>query len=297
MADPTGLALGGLTSLMGPVLDGIQREKARAALMEALKRLGLEGLADDTGRAELLGSSAYEGIRVDPELEAAQRAALGQFSDIVDAGGLTLEDQAVLNKTLGRSARNEAASRAAIAEKMAMRGTAGSGAELATNLHNQQAAAERANDTGLSTAAMAQRRVYDAIMGKGQLATQLRTQDNSEQSRLAAARDHIAQYNAQAKQRAKDQKFANRYSLAGAQAGQYGALANAAYNEGRAGRQDMANLGAYLSEAGRPEYSGSSYGFGDPYSPDYSGPSKLGGSSGGKDLDEEDDWANPYGGY
>lgn len=299
-----GLLFGGGASLAGAALDANQREEARKLLRQALAKYGLDDLANETGRPELQGSSAYENIRTDPELVAAQRAALGKFSDVIDSGGLTLEDQAVLNKTLGRAARNEGASRAAIAEKMAARGTAGAGTELAMNLQNQQAAAERANETGMSTAAMAQRRVYDAIMGKGQLAGNLRTQDHSEQARLAAARDAISQYNAQAKERAKNQKFNNRYQLAGAQAGQYGQLADAAYRQGQATRGDLAKVGAYGAEAVRPEAGGGSgYGFGDPYSPYYSGPSKLGGSSGGKDLEEDpplvtvDDWDNPYGGY
>lgn len=284
MADPTGAILGLMGGGLGAGMDAISREKARQALLAALKKFGLEDLADDAARTEQLGPSAMEGIRVDPALVAAQHAALGKFQDMIDSGGLTLEDQAALNQLLGRSARNEAASRAAIAEQMQRRGTAGSGTELAMNLHNQQAAAERAQDAGMSRAAMAQRRVYDAIMGRGQLAGNMRTQEYSEKERAAQARDRIAQYNAQARERARQQKYGNRMQLANAQAGGLRQQADFDLREGKAMRQDAANMGAYASEAFRPESGGGydSYGYGDPYDPNYSGPSRLG--------EDEEDW-------
>jgi hypothetical protein len=96
--------------------------------------------------AETLGPSAMESVSTDPRLESAQYAALDKLQGISDAGGYTLTDEANLNRILGKTNRAANAQNAAVREDMAARGVGGSGAEVAMQLANNQAQAQRGAD-------------------------------------------------------------------------------------------------------------------------------------------------------
>src|SRR5262245_51497624 len=84
-----------------------------------------------------LGPSAIEGIQGDPRLKQEEFGALDALKDMEKSGGLTLEDEAALNRVLNKTARQDAAGRGAIANDFAARGQLGSGAQLAMSLSNQ----------------------------------------------------------------------------------------------------------------------------------------------------------------
>jgi hypothetical protein len=94
----------------------------------------------------------------------------------------------------------ERGQREAILQNAQARGVAGSGLELAQSMLAQQQASNRAAQQGLDVASMAQQRALQAILQGGQLGGQIRGQDFEEQARVAAAKDAIAQFNAQNQQ-------------------------------------------------------------------------------------------------
>lgn len=222
-----------------------ERDKARAQLMEALRRFGLIDIPDeapvDPEQIDRLGPE-------DPALRGRQDALAAALERMQRDGGLLLEDEAVLNKQLGKAARHEAAGRSAITEQMAARGNLDSGAQLAMSLANQQNSAQQANQNAMDRAAMAQRRALEAIRAGADLAGDMRGQDlRHAQARSqidqwnAAMRDKARMWNAQAGQR----RFDNQMRKAGGQAGMSQAVAGD-YNRSA---QDTRAFGAGLGKA------------------------------------------------
>ncbi len=209
-------------------------------------------------QAEQMGPSAQEGVRgqMDPRLRSEQMGtleSLGQFAETGDTAG----SKAAMHRILSDAARSEGAGRNAIAQNMRARGVAGSGAELAMQLSNQQASADRAQTAGLDQAANAQKRMLDAQLAKGRMAGDLRQQDYGEMSDAARAKDLISRYSTDARTRAQyynaglaQQNFGNKMQLqngkANAQSGvaaNYGQAADRAAQSGASVGQGIANVG------------------------------------------------------
>ncbi len=210
-----------LTSMYGQQAADQQRGEAKAALERALGRFSK---VPDPEFAPELGASEAGGVSADPELVAAQKAALAKMGLIESSGGLTLEDEAAQAKAMGQASRVAGANRAAITNQMAARGTGGSGAELAMQMSNSQAAGERANQAGMDSAANAQKRYFQSILARGQMAGNMRGQDFDERTKSATARDLRSQYNHGYGRNNAQQTFENRMRRTGAQAGMDSAL-------------------------------------------------------------------------
>ena len=225
-------------------------------LMEEYRNVPLPEL--DPVTAEELGPSAFDELRGDPTLRAAQLDALGRLQDISRGGGLTLEDDAALAKVLGQAARQDRNQRARLSEDFAARGQLGSGAQLAMALQGQQATAQRGREEAMDRAAMAQRRSLDAILQGGRLAGEVRGQDYGEKARAAEARDEIARRNAASREKARyynaglaQQQFGNRMSRLGGMQGPGNNLASF-YGQGAAdARAAGAGYGRAAYEGGR----------------------------------------------
>jgi hypothetical protein len=225
-----GAAAGGAIQIIGSVVGELlaagDRKRAAALMEQAASQYNIDLPELQKLVAEQLGPSAYESIKTDPMLREAQMGSLDTLEQMNQAGGYTLEDQSVLNKTLNKVARNNASANAQVRNDMAARGVGGSGAELAMQLSNNQAGAQRAAETGLDVAAGAQRRRFDSILSKGRMAGDVRNQDFSEASRKADAQDSIDRWNASARTDANrynsglsQQNFNNRMRLADSRAG------------------------------------------------------------------------------
>lgn len=141
------------------------------------------------------GPSAMEQISTDPAVRQKQLEALNQMA-AVSQDGMTPQDEFALAQMQADINRRERGSREAILQNMAERGLSGSGVELAAQLQNQQAAAERANLEGLGLQASGRERALQAMAMSGDMAGQLRGQDYSEAAQVAAAQDAIARFNA-----------------------------------------------------------------------------------------------------
>ncbi len=171
-----------------------------------------------------------EAGQLDPELKAKQMQAMAALGEIQKSGGLTLADQAALNKVLNQTARQESAGRNAIQARMDARGTGSSGANLAMQLSNNQAAANRANETGMNTSAAAQKRYLQSILEQGQLSGQMSDRD----IRAKQARDLMNQYNQKNKNTYAQQGYNNDLSKITGQ--MPGTAAMVGLNQAQAGR-------------------------------------------------------------
>lgn len=148
--------------------------------------------------------SEYKNIQTDHRGREAQYDALQQLEDLGHNGGMTLTDQANLEKTLGGIDTKARGAREAISSSLKARGAYGSGAELAAKLQGQQADSQLAHETGLATAASARDRALEAIMHAGEMGGNIDNQDFNQKAKIAAAQDEINRFNA-----------ANRQAVAG----------------------------------------------------------------------------------
>lgn len=206
--------------------------------------------------AEQMGPSAQEGVRgqMDPRLRSEQMASLNTLGQFADTGD-TATSKAAMHKILGDVARQEGAGRNAIAQNMRARGVSGGGAELAMQLQNQQASADRAQSAGLDQAAAAQKRMLEAVMQKGHMAGQMRSQDYGELSDAARAKDMISRYNADSRSRAAYQNnslsqrnFGNHLALNGAKSNAVNGVANMYGANAAASAQTGAGIGQAINE-------------------------------------------------
>jgi hypothetical protein len=144
----------------------------------------------------LAGPSAMNDIEVDPRLKDKQLASLEALEELAAGGGMTAQDEANLNRILSQTAQADKGRRDAIMQNASARGMGGSGMALLAQLQSSQAATDRANQTGLDIAGMAEQRALDAMLQGGQLAGGIRSQDFGEQAAIAEANDAIAKFNA-----------------------------------------------------------------------------------------------------
>lgn len=203
------------------------RDQQRRILEMMLKKYDAINTPElEESGAEQLGDTAYGGISTDPRLQEAEYGSLDALKQMQDMGGLTLEDQAALNKVNNRTARQESAGRASIANDFAARGQLGSANQLAMSMQNQQDSANRSAQAGADTAASAQKRYFDSVRERGRMAGDMDERQYRQKSDAARARDLIAQHNAAARTDSaryrndvRNQRFSNSMNLAGAQSG------------------------------------------------------------------------------
>ena len=169
-------------------------DPAKAQIMLG-RAVELGEITPEQAQTFLLDYSAMEGVQADPATVQAQREALVYFQDVAK-NGMTAADKAQLEGVMIQENANERGNREAILQNMAQRGQLGSGAELQSKLISQQGSANRNFTAGTNLAAQAQKRALEAMTQAGAYASQLRTQDVSEQTEKARAADTIAAFNA-----------------------------------------------------------------------------------------------------
>ena len=252
-------------------------DEDRARMKALLAKLG--GLQTPNLNSNPLDAEAG---RVDPELRASQMRALSKLKSIQDSGGLTLEDQAAQNKALNRSDRSASAGQARILESLAARGQGSSGNVLAAQLANQQGAAERANETGMTTAGAAQRRYLESILAQGKMSGEMQDRD----FRARTARDSIAQYNRKMLNGNSQQNFNDELSkITGQQPG-----TNSLVDFDQVAAQRMRNQGATLGAAGDAAWTDATRNKGSGGTT-YSDPPLVNADT---STGNPDDWEDPY---
>lgn len=212
-ASAAGSAAGGILGYMAQ-MDAMDRQKAMQdkALQEflsinipdpkaqevALKRFVEEGTLTPQFEAAIKQQpSEFNHIVANQAQKSAQNRALGELENIGYSGGLRLQDKAAQQDAMLQGQVRDRGARQAILDNMNQRGQGGSGFALQAQLQGQQAAGDREANTGLRTAAAAQDRALQSIIGSGDLATKYRGQDFQEQSARAQANDAINHFNTQ----------------------------------------------------------------------------------------------------
>lgn len=178
-------------------------------LKVALQSPELVGLLE----AEQLDPTALEDIEQDPRLAETQLQALRGLQERSQEG-LTQADKFAIEEGLEQAAQQEKATRASIERDLAERGLADSGTALMSKLQGSQASANRARDNARALAMQSIQSKQQALQNAGQLAGQIQGQDFSRQSQIAAAKDRIAQANAQNRQQVSGQNLAARQNIA-----------------------------------------------------------------------------------
>lgn len=208
-------------------------------LLETMKVQG--ELTPEMEQVITQGSSELANVSTDPRLKDAQLAALSSLQEIAGADGMSTTDKVKFNQIQSENNRNEQGQRGAIMQDMARRGQAGSGMELAAQLMNQQASAERASQQGMDVKAQAERRALEALMQGGQLAGDMRGQEFSEKARAAEAQDAINRFNAANRQSVLGQNTDRRNQAQASNLDNRQSIANT--NVGVRNQQEMHNKG------------------------------------------------------
>ncbi len=201
------------------------------------------------------GPSAMAGIPQDAALRNKQMEALGGYQDIIDQGGMTLDDQVAQEAAQSRAAGADRSTRAGIASDLQSRGQLDSGANLVLQGQAAQSSMNANRQSGQEAAAAAQKRKLEALGAIGHEAGAVRGQDFSEASAKANAQDQIDAWNAGAREKAQyynaglpQQQFGNQMAKVTGNAGAVGNLAGAYGNEAQGVRNQYAGYGQAASQ-------------------------------------------------
>lgn len=145
---------------------------------------------------QAVGQSQLSGVSMDPRYKAAENLALSSLMNEATSGGMTAADKQKLNQAKlaglgvarGVQGQNE--------QNLRARGLFGSGAELAGDLSAQQGGVDTAYQGDMATAGAASDRALAALEAAGGFASQLGSQDLTQQDTTAKANDAISQFNA-----------------------------------------------------------------------------------------------------
>lgn len=197
----------------------------------------------------LAQDTSFDKISVDPRLAGSQYSALDALDAIVKGGGMNAQEKADLARVQSEVAQADRGRREAILQNLGARGMSGSGMELLSQLQSNQAATDRASQSGLDIAGQAQQRALQAIMNQGNLAGSMQGQSFNQQAQRAAAQDAINKFNTDAANTFAIQQAQGAYN-AGAgnrnavmDARQFNAnAANEAAKFGQTNAQNVANM-------------------------------------------------------
>lgn len=165
------------------------------------------------------GITFYANIKQDDKLRNSQIDALAQYTQM-SHGGLRPEDRAKFNQLKQEAATETEGKMQQIGQNFAQRGQAGGGNELAASLMAAQQGANRLSSGGDQIAATASQNALNALGQQASLSGQVRGQDYQQQADIAAAKDRIAQFNAQ------NSAATQQRNVAGQNQAQYANLAN-----------------------------------------------------------------------
>ena len=230
--------IGMVAQVAGPVLGSKLAEKDKEEVLRILQeardefgRISIPRLQQLT--LESLPPSEVAQIQEDPDFKRQMMAADSALEETTASGGLTLSDRAALNQILNRVSQQESAGRNAIEQKMQAQGALNSGARLTMQLANQQNAANQASQMGEAMAGQAQKRAYQAILDRANLAGTNSNRDWERERQKAAARDAINRSNVEIQNLTRtynanipQQNFNNQVALARGQAGASSPLAS-----------------------------------------------------------------------
>ena len=175
----------------------------RRAILDRLKkgpRTYDPVLDDETNLSKYrISGTNLDDVRTDSQLRDMQYDTLSGLGDVAK-NGYTIQEMAAMNKLRSQANADDHSRRQAILQNMRMRGSGGSGAELAAQLASADAAAQRQSEGANDIAAAAQQRQLAALMNRGRMAGDMQSRSFDQQARQAEARDKINQFNARVSQ-------------------------------------------------------------------------------------------------
>ncbi|CAB4157380.1 hypothetical protein UFOVP683_19 [uncultured Caudovirales phage] len=208
--------------------------------IQNMSRYGTEAIYNP----EAMSATELRDILGNTEMRAEQLQARQMLEDITNSGGMTAIDRARLSEIQNQIGSQERGSREQILQNMAQRGLYGSGAELASQLQNQQSASQAASLAGSQVASDAQNRAYNAILQGGQMASDIENTDYSRLAQSAQAQDAINQYNNQNRNTALMQDWQNKQNAR--------TMNTSAENELKQQNQALLNQGQYYNAVNKP---------------------------------------------
>ncbi len=202
------------------------------------------------------GPSAMSQIPQDEALRNQQLESIGGLQDIIDQGGMTLDDKVAQEAAQSQAANADRRTRAGIASDLQQRGQLDSGANLVMQGQAAQSSMNANRQSGQEAAASAQKRKLQALDDISRTAGGVRGQDFSEAAQKASAQDSIDAWNAGAQEKAQQynaglpqQQFSNQLAKVTGNAGAVGNLANAYGNEAQGVRNQYAGYGQAAGQA------------------------------------------------
>jgi hypothetical protein len=238
-----GAVLGGLAGFLGD--EGGDQEKMYQDYLNQLQAITLPSL-DELISAGNISGTAYDQISEDPATRRATMDALQALKAEGEAGGASVQSRAAMDQ-LTNTARQDARMRnAAVMDEMQRRGMAGGGSELAARMMANQGAAQREHLGGVQAAADDRSRALAAMVQAGNLGTQVRGQDWSQEAQKASARDALNQWNAANATNAYGNRTNWQLAKSQAQAPAYAGMAQGA-QQNRQNAIDTANAAGSLA--------------------------------------------------
>ncbi len=251
------MALAGIIAQMASSMTGADQRSLSEAEIDEL----LQGAMDEYGKVSIpklenlvarkVAPSGLSNIKDDPIYRQQQAEADGQLNDIIQSGGQTLSDRAVLNAALNRASKTAMGNDAAIQNQMQARGSLDSGAQLAMQMASNQNSAQMASDAAEKAAGDAQARSYAAMQQRSRNASEGLDRKYRQDANAASANDAINQYNAAMQSTADrynigipQQNFKNTVDLIGAKHNALGDLVTWKAGKIKSDRDNASNQGA-----------------------------------------------------
>lgn len=199
-------------------------------------------MTPEQAQAYMQQSNAYASENTPQQGTEAMVQALGQLSDVSDAGPMgTPMEQAQIGSAIDQANQSTAGQRGAIEQQMAAKGTPAAMLQAALSTQYQGQDAQQAHRDSLQAQGQAYQQAVSALAEKGQLGGQLQGQQNTQANTVAGAQNAMQQFNAANQQAASAQNAGLR---------QQAGLVNTAT------AQDVANKNTSTTNA-RTEYNAS----------------------------------------
>src|SRR5579872_7017886 len=135
--------------------------------------------------------SAYNNISLDPATRAAQMAALGQYTDIANAGGLDANAKLALQQAIDAANTQSRGAQGAIMNAAQAEGQGGGDFALTQRAIAAQGASNTGAEQGLQTAAMAEANREAALNAMANIGGGVNASDYAQAAAKAAAQNQI----------------------------------------------------------------------------------------------------------
>lgn len=176
-------------------LDAYQQINVPTLASETVDNLPMETVQGTVNPAAIQVNtqepSAFNNIALDPATRAAQMAALSQYTDIANGGGLDAEAKLALQQTIDAANIQAQGERGALQRQAQAEGQSGGDFSLVQQAIANQGASNTAATQGLQTAAMAEANREAALNNMANIGGSINAADYNQAATKAAAQNQI----------------------------------------------------------------------------------------------------------